>query len=114
VQARWTEMILDEMFHALKRDRPDLDPTRIDRTRALMATAVRDWKVIDFEPLIDSLKLPDPDDRHVLAAAIRARAQVIVTSNLKHFPARDLSQWTSSRSRQTPSYATKSVSTATS
>jgi predicted nucleic acid-binding protein len=75
VQARWTEIILDEMFNALKRGRPDLDPSKIDRTRALMATAVRDWKVTDFEPLIDSLKLPDPDDRHVLAAAIRARAQ---------------------------------------
>jgi len=93
VQARWTELILDEMFAALKRDRPDLDSTRLDRTRSLMATAVRDWKVTDFEPLIDSLKLPDPDDRHVLAAAIRARAQVIVTSNLRDFPAGDLSQW---------------------
>jgi hypothetical protein len=58
-----------------------------------MATAVRDWKVIDYEPLIDSLKLPDPDDRHVLAAAIRARAQVIVTANLSDFPSADLSQW---------------------
>jgi hypothetical protein len=58
-----------------------------------MGTAVRDWKVTDYEPLIDSLKLPDPDDRHVLAAAIRARAQVIVTSNIRDFPARDLRPW---------------------
>jgi predicted nucleic acid-binding protein len=93
VQARWTEMILDELFGAIKRDRPDLDPAKLDRTRVLMGTAVRDWKVTDFEPLIDSLKLPDSDDRHVLAAAIRARAQVIVTSNLKHFPVGDLVQW---------------------
>jgi hypothetical protein len=35
----------------------------------------------------------DPGDRHVLAAAIKAGAQVIVTSNLKHFPAADLRQW---------------------
>jgi predicted nucleic acid-binding protein len=93
VQARWTELIVDEMFAALKGDRPDLDRAKLDRTRALMATAVRDWKVTDFEPLIDSLKLPDPDDRHVLAAAIRARAQVIVTSNLKDFPVEDLRKW---------------------
>jgi hypothetical protein len=59
VQARWSELILDEMFAALRRDRPDLDSTKLDRTRSLMATAVRDWKVTDFEPLIDSLKLPD-------------------------------------------------------
>jgi predicted nucleic acid-binding protein len=45
-----------------------------------MGTAVRDWKVAGYEPLVDVLKLPDPDDRHVLAAAIRAGAQVIVTS----------------------------------
>jgi hypothetical protein len=59
----------------------------------LMGTAVRDWKVVDYEPLIDALKLPDPDDRHVLAAAIRARAQIIVTSNLRDFPPEHLRAW---------------------
>jgi predicted nucleic acid-binding protein len=93
VQARWTEQILDETFTALQRNCPDLDPHRLERTRTLMATAVRDWKVEGFEPLIDALKLPDPDDRHVLAAAIRARAQVIVTANLRHFPTDELRQW---------------------
>jgi len=93
VQAKWTERILDETFGALRREHPELDQARLDRTRALMGTAVRDWKVTDYEPLIDSLKLPDPDDRHVLAAAIRARAQVIVTANLRDFPARELRPW---------------------
>ena len=36
--------------------------------------------------LADRLNLPDPDDRHVVAAAIRCQAAVIVTSNVKDFP----------------------------
>ena len=46
-----------------------------------------------YEPLIESLRLPDPDDRHVLAAAIKSSAQVIVTTNLKHFPEAELRHW---------------------
>jgi hypothetical protein len=42
--------------------------------------------IYGFEDLIPSLSLPDPDDRHVLAAAIRSRADVIVTCNTKDFP----------------------------
>lgn len=75
VQARWTEEILDEMFAALKRDRPELDPVKLDRTRVLMGTAVRDWKVTGYEPLVDALKLPDPDDRHVLSRQRSALAR---------------------------------------
>jgi hypothetical protein len=58
-----------------------------------MNAALADCLVTGYEPLIDSLKLPDPDDRHVLAAAIKASAQVIVTTNLRHFPAPDLREW---------------------
>jgi predicted nucleic acid-binding protein len=93
VRAKWTDQILDEVFGALRRDRPDLTEAKLNRTRELMGTAVRDWRVTNYEPLTDALQLPDPDDRHVLAAAIRAGAQVIVTSNLKHFPAKDLGQY---------------------
>jgi hypothetical protein len=51
-----------------------------------MNAAVRDCLVSGYEGLIESVSLPDPDDRHVVAAAIRAGAQVIVTANLKDFP----------------------------
>jgi hypothetical protein len=55
-----------------------------------MNQAVRNCLVSGYEPLIEGLKLPDPDDRHVLAAAIK---QVIVTRNLKDFPVTDLEPW---------------------
>jgi predicted nucleic acid-binding protein len=55
-----------------------------------MNNAIRDVLVENYEDLIDGLSLPDPDDRHVLAAAIRSDAQVIVTWNMKDFPAEKL------------------------
>lgn len=57
-----------------------------------MNEAVRDCLVTGYEDLIESLSLPDPDDRHVLAAAIRGDAEVIVTFNLKDFPVSELSR----------------------
>jgi hypothetical protein len=51
-----------------------------------MDASVRDAKVFGYENLIDALVLPDPNDRHVLAAAIKAGANAIVTFNLKDFP----------------------------
>ncbi|MFF2021221.1 PIN domain-containing protein [Streptomyces sp. NPDC058171] len=93
VQAKWSDAILDEVFRNLTAKRPDLRPDRLDRTRHLMVRAVRDCLVKGYEPLINAVQLPDPDDRHVLAAAIRAKAQVIVTFNLKDFPADRLTPW---------------------
>jgi PIN domain len=93
VQAKWTDAILDEVFTSLAKNRPDLDPDKLTRTRGLMSAAIRDVRVVGYEPLIDAVALPDPDDRHVLAAAIRALAQLIVTSNLRDFPADVLSTW---------------------
>jgi hypothetical protein len=52
-----------------------------------MTEAIPDCIVSGFESLIDGLSLPDANDRHVLAAAIKANAQVIVTANLTDFPA---------------------------
>ncbi|MDR1213320.1 MAG: PIN domain-containing protein [Propionibacteriaceae bacterium] len=84
---RWTERILDEVFENLAANRPDLDETRLARTRRLMNAALRDVTVTGHERWIKQVTLPDPNDRHVLAAAIEADAEFVVTKNLKHFPA---------------------------
>ena len=93
VQAKWTDAIHDEWMRNVLKDRPDLSPQRLVRTKALMDSAVRDCLVSGYEPLISSLTLPDADDRHVLAAAIHARASAIITYNLKDFPDDILSQY---------------------
>jgi cytosine/adenosine deaminase-related metal-dependent hydrolase len=86
VRARWTDAILDECFRSILEQRPDLKPDALERTRQLMKQAVPDCLVTGFETLIEGLSLPDRDDRHVLAAAIRVGAQAIVTFNLADFP----------------------------
>ena len=86
VAARWTEQIQDEWTRNLLQDRPDLTAERLARTRRLMDAAVPDALVDGYQELAESLNLPDPDDRHVLAAAITGEADVLVTWNLRHFP----------------------------
>jgi predicted nucleic acid-binding protein len=90
VRAHWSDRILDECFRNILANRPDLQPAALERTRELMKKAIADNVVTGFEHLIEGLELPDPDDRHVLAAAVRAGAQAIVTMNLKDFPAAKL------------------------
>jgi predicted nucleic acid-binding protein len=89
-RARWTEEIHDEWIRSILKRRNDLSPSQLERTRQLMNQAVPDCLVTGYEGLISGLDLPDPDDRHVLAAAIRCQAGVVVTYNLAHFPAREL------------------------
>lgn len=89
-RARWTDKVQDEWTAALLRDRPDLDAARLAHRRRLMDTYILDARVTGYEHLIDGLVLPDPDDRHVLAGAIHGGASVIVTANLRHFPAAPL------------------------
>lgn len=82
---RWTDAIHDEWIGSLLKSRPELKDA-LAKTRSRMDEAVADCLVKNYEPLIEGLKLPDPKDRHVLAAAIAGQAQVIVTFNLKDFP----------------------------
>lgn len=93
VHARWTETILDEMLRNLAADRPDIPADKLARLRELMNRAVPDCLVTGYDALVPALTLPDEDDRHVLAAAIRAGVQVIVTANLRDFPESELAQF---------------------
>ncbi|QVQ27863.1 PIN domain-containing protein [Achromobacter deleyi] len=86
-RARWSPQIHDEWKRNLLSNRGDLTSEQLDRTSALMDRAIPDGLVTGHETLIAGLSLPDPDDRHVLAAAIRCSASVIVTFNQKDFPA---------------------------
>ena len=92
VRARWTDAILDKCFRSILRRRPAL-ANPLKRTRELMNAAVRDCLVEGYEDLVDQLSLPDPDDRHFLAAAIRSGAQTIVTANLEDFPPEPLAPY---------------------
>ena len=86
IDMRWTELIHAEWTRNVLQNRPDLTITQLRRVCDLMNLHAENALVNGFEHLIDDLKLPDLDDRHVLAAAIHARASVIVTFNLKDFP----------------------------
>lgn len=85
-RARWTEAIHDEWIRNLLEARPELDAGRLARTRQLMNESVLGCLIEGFDDLIPALNLPDPNDRHVLAAAIHAGADAIVTLNLRDFP----------------------------
>ena len=85
-RARWTNQIHEKWIRSLLTNRADLTRAQLEFTRELMNAHAGDALIENFEDLIPSLSLPDPNDRHVLAAAIRGRADVIVTYNLKDFP----------------------------
>jgi predicted nucleic acid-binding protein len=83
----WSDMIHEEWISNVLTNRPDLTRHQLERTRDLMNRAFPNALVWGFEAIIPSLVLPDPDDRHVVASAIHARADLIVTINLSDFPA---------------------------
>jgi hypothetical protein len=84
--AKWTSDIHREWIEALLRNEPHRDRKVLERTRSLMDQSVRDCLVTGYEALIPQIALPDPDDRHVLAAAIVGRCDMVITRNLRHFP----------------------------
>jgi predicted nucleic acid-binding protein len=91
-QARWTDAIHEEWMRKLLANRRDLTRAQLERTRDLMNEAVLDCLITGYEHLVSVVTIPDEDDRHVVAAAIQARADAIVTSNLRDFPAEELAK----------------------
>jgi hypothetical protein len=85
-QPKWTPQIQDEWIRNVLRNRPDLKPEQLVRTRKCMEQWGRDWEVPEYDAWLSQLSLPDPDDCHVLAAAIAGGVPLIVTFNLEDFP----------------------------
>lgn len=90
---KWTARIPDEWTRHLLKNRADLNAGQLQKTVAALRAAFPAAEVKQDEPLLAALDLPDPDDRHILAAAMRCQATIIVTANLKDFPAHQLAQF---------------------
>ncbi len=83
----WSAGIHEEWMRSLLADRPDIEARVLDRTRAVMDGHFPDAVVKGYQTVIATLDLPDPNDHHVLAAAIHGGADIVVTRNLRDFPA---------------------------
>ena len=81
---KWSINIFKEWINVMKR-KGVAEKEAIKRSE-VMNKAFPDALVKNYEPLIETLNLPDSDDRHVLAAAIKINANLIITNNLKDFP----------------------------
>jgi predicted nucleic acid-binding protein len=87
VEARWTEEIHDEWIRNVVADAPAIPAARLQATRPLMNDVLPSAAVSGYQYLVPTVTLPDPDDRHVVAAAIAAGASLILTWNQRDFPA---------------------------
>jgi len=88
--ARWTNRIHEEWIGALLVQRPDLNRRQLERTRLMMDAHATECLIEGYSHREREIHLPDPEDRHVVAAAIHAAAHLIITYNLADFPARIL------------------------
>lgn len=82
----WSKTVLEEWRRSLLRRHSDLEEAKIDQLEAQTLEHFPDAMVEGYEPFIKAIELPDPNDRHILAAAIVGKCQGIVTANTKHFP----------------------------
>ena len=85
-EPKWSPDIRSELINTFRRIRPDIEPKRIERIWTEMNHYFPKALITGYEDSIDGLELPDPNDRHVLAAAIHAGCNIILTHDLNHFP----------------------------
>lgn len=89
INVRWSQRILDEMLDNLAKNRPNFDDAA---SRALIDGMTEAFPYALVEPgpehygTFSDLHMPDADDRHVVAAAVAAEANLLCTSNVKDFP----------------------------
>lgn len=81
---KWSQNIFTEWNRVM--ERKDVSEEQRSKRMDMANRAFPDAMVSNYEPLIEKLELPDKHDRHVLAAAIKTNANLIVTENLKDFP----------------------------
>lgn len=81
---KWSKHIFEEWEDVMRKK--DVSKEEIAKRIHWANLAFPDAMVKNYESLIENLTLPDPKDRHVLAAAIKTNANIIVTNNLKDFP----------------------------
>lgn len=90
IRPKWSEQIHEEWMRNVLKDRPDLTPAQLERTRRLMDEHGGDCLVTNYEQHVTGLRLPDMDDRHVVAVGIEAGADAIITWNLGDFPTAEI------------------------
>ena len=90
MEARWTDAIQQEWSRNLLAALPNLSDGRLKETQRLMDKALPQARVSGYERLIDDINLPDPDDRHIVAAGVAGGASVILTWNLRDFSTPEL------------------------
>ncbi|MEQ9102028.1 MAG: PIN domain-containing protein [Imperialibacter sp.] len=83
---KWSGKLLEEFTDIFQKRNLNLSPEQISRQVKLINKACPHALVEKYEAIIPSIKLPDENDRHVVAAAIKCNANVIVTYNVKDFP----------------------------
>lgn len=88
---KWSDGICEEWVRVMRKK--GIAQVEIEKRVRRMNDAFPDALVLNYEGLIAGLALPDMDDRHVLAAAIKANANLIVTNNLSDFPETELSKY---------------------